>query len=621
MPKKLTKKQQEEQSKLLLKLNKWLSDSESSTAETTHQESAEEDYDFYAGLQDTIEDLQKLDDASRPATTYNEILPKLNMLIGMAGQNVYRPEVLPIGAEDEALAELMNGAMVHYRNQVRIPRKEYDCFTHTVKSGRSLLHFYINKSNPFKPELKAKRIRTDNFHLDPDGESYDLNEDYRYYFIDQWVTEDELKVYFPDIDLAQVKTFGRNTGMPDFFNQAHDKYRIVEGWYKELINAIWFMNPMTGKPDKLSPDEFKKFVKLLAEGIPVDESGRVFQTTDPIEHYSTFMKEIRYALFIGEHLLEGGKSPYTMGNGKLYPSVLYGAYKNENKNAWFSVVTMMKDPQRSLNTMRRQLSHLLQTLPKGILVHETGAILNIDEYEDKGSEPTFHLELEKGGLEKYKFEKQPQISNIYSIFDDVCSQGMKDTSGIQNEMMGVQTTSREPGVSIRLRHQTGIAVLYSLFKNFSDSRIAGAKILMGMMQQYITEPQLIRIEGEKGVMLQQINTESNKQLSGFNDITAGEFDLFMDEHVETATTRSGIAQLLTEYSHNNPDAIPPDIILEYSDIPYSTKLRIKSHWELQQQAAQEKDDREYELELFKLQIEASKVGVTLNNPNREKIND
>lgn len=615
MPEAITEKEQKRRDELLKKLNKWLRDSEESTAEITHQESAEEDYDFYAGNQDSVDDLQKLSDANRPATVYNEIMPKINMLIGTAAQNPYRPEVIPVGVEDEPLAELMNGALIHYRHQVRIPKAEQDCFDHTIKCGRSLLHFYIDKSNPFVPEIKAKRIRTDNFHLDPDSQEYDMS-DARYYFIDQWVTERELETYVPGIDVEQLKITSRNTDLPDFFNEAHDKYRMTECWYKELIQVVWFINPMTEKPEYLEPEDYKKFVKTLAEGVPVG-NGETFQTDDPIESYDSFVKEIRYCIFIALHYIEGGKNPYTFCKGKMYPSVLYGAYKNENKNAWFSVITMMKDPQNSLNTMRRQLSHLLQTLPKGILVHEVGAIINIDEYEEKGSEPTFHLELAKGRIDDYKFEKQPSISPVYQSFDEVCSQGMKNTSGLQNEMMGVQTTSREPGVSIRLRHQSAIAVVYSLFKNFSDSRVQGGKITMGLIQQFITEPQIIRVEGEKGANLLHVNSVINPQSEGFNDITAGEFDLFTDENTEMPTMRSAISQTLTDFAHNNPDSVPPDVVLEYSDIPYTTKQRIKENWEARQAAEKEKADREYELELFKLEIEAAKVGAMKNKTNKE----
>ena len=602
----MTKKEKEEREKLLVKLNKWLWDAENSTAERTTLETSSEDYAFYAGEQDSDEALQKLEDANRPATVYNEVKPKVDMLCGMAAQTKFMPEVLPVGVEDESLAELMNGAIHHYGRKVKKVDKEISCFEHTVKGGRSLLYYYIDKSNPFKPIIKCKRIRNDNFHVDPDSEEYELS-DARFVAIDKWISEDDLKVYNPKLDLSALRAWDSGNERPSFFNEAADKYRLVEMWYRELVKAVWFINPMTQQPDQLSPADFKQYVKMLKEGIPIDEEGNIFQYADPIQTYETFMKKVKYCIFSGDNYIEGGDNPYIFCDGKEFPCILFGAYKNEDKNSWFGVITMMKDPQKSVNTMRRQLSHLLQTLPKGLLVHEVGAILNIDEYEERSSDPTYHLEVGLGKIDKVRFEKQPQISPIYESFDAIASQAMKDASGIQNEMMGVQTTSREPGISVRMRHQTGVAVIYSLFSNFAKSRIQSTKVLMGLIQQFVTDQELIRIEGPKGRQLVAINTQVNPESEGFNDISAGKFDLYVDETVETTSMRSATAQILTDFAQNNPGSIPPDVILDYADIPYTVKERVRAFWEEQQKMEREKADRDYELELMKLDLERMKI--------------
>ena len=73
---------------------------------------------------------------------------------------------------------------------------------------------------------------------------------------------------------------------------------------------------------------------------------------------------MHYMIFSDIFELEAGPSPYRW---KGFPAAFFGAYKDEDNNRWFGAVTGMKDPQIAINTMRRQLSHLLQTLPKGIL--------------------------------------------------------------------------------------------------------------------------------------------------------------------------------------------------------------------------------------------------------------
>jgi hypothetical protein len=265
----------------------------------------------------------------------------------------------------------------------------------------------------------------------------------------------------------------------------------------------------------------------------------------------------------------------------------------------------MIDPQKSKNSMIRQLSHLLQTLPKGILAHEVGAILNIEEYEEKSSSPNFHLELAQGGLDRFKFITQPQISPIFLQLEQMFSQSMKDVSGIQDTLMGVQTSSREPGVTVAKRQETGLAVLYTLFDNFAETRMQAGKILLAMIQQYVSTSQVIRIEGENGMQLMEINTQTQRDNEGFNDITAGEFDLVVDETIETASSRMLIAQILTDYAHNNPGSMPPDLILEYSNVPYSAKKRVQQVFDQQQQQQQANIEEERKIKLLELQVKAN----------------
>lgn len=583
----------------LTQLLEWLKQTEESKPEVTYREVSAEDYDFYSGDQDTDEVKLALEAKKRPATVYNEVKPKVDMLVGMAAQTKHETSVLPVGIEDEPLVELMGGTLKHFQKKIKLKRKELEVFEHTVKSGRSLLYFYIDKSNPFKPVIKCKRIEGRNFWGDSDAQEYDLS-DWRYLFIDKWLTKEEIEQFWPSFDASQAEQSGRQSDGPSFFDEAREKYRIVEGWYYKLLEVIYFVNPMNRKVEWLTPQDFNKFVKTLREGIDIGKE-EPFVYTKGITSQKSFKKQYYYMIFSGTSKLEGDVSPL---NWEGFPAVFCGAYKAYDTNSWFGAVTGMKDPQRTLNTNRRQLIYLLQTLPKGTLMHEVGAVLNIDEYEERASDPNFHLEVAQGKFDKVKFMQQPSISNIYSLFDDVCIQSMKDVSGAQDSLMGVQTSSREPGITVRARQETGIAVLYVIFDNFRETRFNAGRLLMSLIQQYVTEETVVRIEGEKGIQLLQINSQMNPQTEGFNDISAGEFDYTVSETAETMTIRAATAQMLIDFNHNQPGTIPPDVLLEYVDLPFSAKERVKAQWEQQQAAQKEAADREFELKLKELDIKS-----------------
>lgn len=593
----------------------WLGQCERSIPETTWRKNALEDYRFYAGKQDTPEVLLELADLKRPNSTYNEILPKINMLHGLAAQTKHDPYLTPVGSEDEALAELLQGVLKHYRNKLKISRKELECFFHTITSGRSLLHFYMDTSNPFSPSIKANRVQGYNFSVDSNSKEYDLS-DARYAFIDKWLSEDDILSQWPDADISKLQTFGSSyhetTGynyaasaeMPLFYNQYRELYRLVEAWYYKYVKVVWFVNPLSNKPENLPPEMFREFSNAFRNGFDYQGQRVQLPKGQDIQSIDGYLKEYYYSIFSGSEVKEGGKSPYKY---RGFPMAYYGAYHDEDDNTWFGVVKQLKDPQRSKNTMKRQLSHLLQTLPKGLLAHEAGAILNMEEYETRSADPSFHLEVAPGALEKFKFVAQPQISPIYAQFDQDMTVAMKDISGIQNELMGAETSSRTPGVTVKARQETSLSVLYSLYDNFKESRINGDKILLSLIQQYTTQEQIIRIEGNDGASLIQVNSQLNPQMPGFNDITAGEFDIVVSETTETATQRAAMAGIMTDYNQNNPGSIPAELILEYADAPYTLKQKVAAFRQQAAESSQAEADRNYELELLKIGVKAGEI--------------
>jgi len=598
---------------ILGSLQEWLRDDENSIPETNWRTYATVDYDMYAGQQDTVEVLRELERLKRPSTVFNEIKPKIDRVVGLGDQVRRVPEAIPVGFEDEPLVELTNGALKHFRRTQRLSDKEMECFEHTIKSGRSYMYFHVNKENPFKPKIMAKRYHGRDIVIDPDSVEYDLSDARRVHLF-KWFHEDDIKVYWPKFS-ETFSLFSRESAgqmLPSYFDPATKKYRIVETWYKRLEPAFWFINPITGNQEYLKKRMFQRFAKQLKAGLRLPD-GNVAQQ-DELEYAETRMPFYYVALHSGGILLGHSPSPHRY---RGFPLVQYGAYKNDDENRWFGLIYVMKDPQVSLNTMRRQLAHLLQTSPKGLLVHEQGVIVNEEEYATNSSEPNFKLVIAKGKMDKWKFSDQPSISNIYGELDAVFQQSMKDTSGVTDGLMGVQTFSREPAEAAHMRQMAGLSVLYIPLTNFRKSRIQGTRIFHSLMQQYMSYEQVIRVEGQHGQQLMEINSQINPQVSGFNDTSVGEYDMTIDEQAENVTMRKGIAEMLMEFGRNNPGSIPPELVFEYTDAPYSVKQKIRQYNEAR--LAEEREFREMELniELLKAQKGGEKKETKVAKPKKD----
>ena len=308
-------------------LIEWLAEGEESLPETEWRKCGPEDYRFYAGDQDSEDVKTLLTNQKRPISVFNEIKPKIDMLVGLAAQTRFQPDVRPVGQEDEPLAELAKAALFFYSRKTKLVRREVECFEHTVKAGRSLLYFYINNENPFKPQLSVKRIPGPNFIVDPQSVEYDMS-DARYLFIDKWVSEQDIKALWPHVNVAQIRSHS-GEGYPSFWNEQEDLYRVVEGWYRKYVKTRWFINPLTGKQESATVSEYNDFAKLLTSGIPMPD-GSQGQPINAPDYQETMVRKTFYMIFSDIFKIVGGPSPYRW---KDFPGVLYGAYKNDDTNA------------------------------------------------------------------------------------------------------------------------------------------------------------------------------------------------------------------------------------------------------------------------------------------------
>ncbi len=629
-----TLSEEERDMSLLIQYQQWLNNTERSTPEGEWRKSASEDYRFYAGKQDTQEVLNELMSQKRPNSIFNEIKPKVDTLIGLAAQLRINPAVLPTEDSDAQLAEILGTAFKFYRREMKAEDLELECFEHTAKVGRSLQGYFIDTSNPFDPVIKSYRVESGRFWLDADSRDYPGMLDGKYLFIDNWLNIDEVQAFYPDFNAQSAQM---NKGMATsnaaggidptlrvgqiWFDENNNKFRIIELWYRIFVQTAWFINPLTNQPESMPFKDWPKYVKALKEGIPIStdkKTGEVerFQSDLPPEMVVRPKKVVKFAIFSGNEILDRGLNPYKGFNENNFPYTLYAGYRDDEEDIWFGIIKMMKDPQRGFNTIMRQLIHLLNSAPKGMLMHEEGAVLNIQEYKDRGSAANFDLKLQKGALanKKVQFTTQTQIPQIYENLLSRYSDLMKNLSGIQDVFLGVAAGSREPGITSQLRQQSGLAVLFVIFDNFRRARIHSGKQLLSFIQQYITGTKMLRIDPIAApVVLNGVNPDGTI----LNDISVGKFDLMVEEALEGSSMKMANAKILAEFAQNNPGAIPADVLLDQTNISFSAKQRIREFSE--QAAIDAQNNKEEELDIEWAQIlEKSDQAITGNNINKAR---
>lgn len=598
----------------------WVNEVERSTSEGIWRKKAAESYRFYGGKQDTDAVLAKLASEQRPNSVFNEIKPKVDTLIGLAAQLKLNPALLPVDDTDEALSEVLGSAFKYFRREIKAEDVELECFEHTSKAGRSLQGYFVDTSNPFEPQVKTKRVESGRYGIDPDSRDYPNMDDARFLYVDDWLDPDTIKAFYPQFDSAftrDVENLDPSQQVSQiYFNENTNKSRVVEIWYRVFEQTAWFVNPLTGQPDHIPEEDWPAYVEALTvTGIPGPD-GELIKLPEPPEMLVRPRKVIRYAIFAGDQMLERGRNPYTGYNEEHFPYSLYTAYRDDEEDYWFGPIEMMKDPQRGFNTIMRQLVHLLNTSPKGMLVHEEDAVININEYKNKGSSANFDLKVKKGAISNKRllFTDQPTIPSIYQDLLTRYGELMKNLSGIQDVFLGISAGSREPGITSQLRQQSGLAVLFIMFDNFRRSRIHAGKQLLSLIQQYMTATKMIRIDPVSAPVVLNAVGEDNQII---NDVSVGKFDLIVEEALEGSSMKLANAKILTEFAQNNPGSIPPDILLDQTNVSLSAKQRVREFTAANQEAQQANQDEENLIEWAKILEKADKA-ITPENINKAR---
>lgn len=537
---------------------------------------AEEDYLFYTGKQWGEGDLEQLKKQKRPAITINKVKPLINLLSGYQRLNRYEPEFLPRTAEDLPLAKIRKGVTKQIFDLNSYDYVESHVFQDGCLGGRGWFEvaFEYDYTQPhgewYRGRAIIKRRSPFDIYVDPESREWDLS-DAEYVADARWVGKERLKRHFPeraaDIDAA-MEIRDRDEEIRDetfdhmWYLRERKKVRLVTMWYREH-GAMVRETPMGAR---VIPDE-----------------------------------RVRCVSFIGDLILEDIPSPYEHG---FFPFVPFTAYCTGEGDIPAGVVRDIKDPQREINKRRSQILHIINTMSNSGWKTKRGSLdeKNMKVLREMGSTPGIVLEF--GTEEPREIQPKPLPSGIAQI-EQACAGDIREISGINESMLGAPQPANTSGKAMEIQQRQSITQIATLFDNL---RMAKRRILellwgvggrKGLVQQFYTEPYVLRIVGEDGksefLPVNQPVPAMSPMTGGpmvdpmgnpviaqtLNDLSAGEFDIVVSDTPATPSKRVADFYALLEAAKAGVP-IPPDLILEASDIPQKEEIRRR----LQMQMAQ-----------------------------------
>ncbi|WP_455478004.1 portal protein [Bartonella sp. B10] len=529
------------------------------------RKSAQEDYDFYNGRQWNEQDLAVLREQNRPVMTFNRIAPLVNAVIGAERNNKRQVQFIP-RQEGAAFAnELLTGAAEWFRDEAGGEYEDSDAFQDAIICGMGWTDTRLDYEE--NPQGKPVIARLDPMKMvwDSSAVKPNLIDAQRMWYID----EKPLAVaqeMFPNVhwsnlhaDWVQHHTFLHQTSKG--YDEAYGSESLQKPKMVTLVECRWFEreviykvpDPQTGKFIDYSEQEFQNFRKDFPS-IPATRLTR---------------KIVKRA-FLGKKLLEEPDKPLVPPNQLGWECIT--GYFDKLSRQFYGIVKPTKDPQRWANKYFSQVMHLLNSQSKGGIMAERDAFDDDRQAVESWARADSITWLKSGAVSGGRIQPKPVAQfpqGFFQLFNEAKGAIMQVT-GLSPEFIGTRAIN-QPGILEEQRRQSSLNLLASFFDGLRRYRQRQGKIILYLIQNYLSDGRLIRISGDENAQYVPLTREM---------ITSLEYDIVVDDAPtsinEKERTFSVIMQLLPLIQNFTTVDMVLDL-LRYSPLPASLihKIAVK----------------------------------------------
>ncbi|WP_315729029.1 phage portal protein [Bradyrhizobium sp. SZCCHNS2015] len=592
---------------LFSKLKRWFKRDHDSHGQVTWRTEAREDFAFEAGDQLTEDDKNILKEMNRPIVVFNRIGVTVDSVAGQEVANRQEVQFLPRQEGAVKVNELLTSAAKWFRQQCDAEDEESDAFRDTVVCGMGWTETRLDYEDDPEGQPKVDRVDPLEMVWDSGAKKRNLVDARRIFHIRRDVPIDEARALCPgdpdrpfeDADYNATWVDDRQDGASPHENDANFYSRpennridgdaddntvtLVRAQWWERVPAYLMVDP--ANPDSiltLSTDEYRDWqqkYKLAGVQMP-----KVVKTT---------RKVFRQA-YLGNVLLEIGDAPV---KGHFSFKCITGK-RDRNKNTFFGIVRAMKDPARWSNKWMSQTMHIMNTSAKGGIAVERGQFFDDDADGQsswaKNDQVTY---LKPGALSggNPKFVQKPVSQFPQSSFElmQFAVQSLPAVSGVNVEMLGMQGAANQAASLDRQRKQAVMLILQPLFDGLRRYRKEQGRLLLFLIENYLSDGRLIKIEGPDEAqfvpLIRQQGAENNQ------------YDVIVDEAPTSANQKELTWTLLQQILPVIGKMLPPATwlaLLKYSPLPTSAQKDISdSIQQAQQQPDPEKANRDAELQM------------------------
>ena len=504
----------------------------------------------------------------RPCLTVNKLVSMGRQVVNDARKNKPGIKVLPVDDQaDPDTAEILNGVIRNIEQSSNAEVAYDTALEHAVFGGFG--YFRINtrysSDDTFQQDIVIERV-SNPLSVYPDcyASSADSS-DWNYCFVTDSMTKAAFEKAYPGAEQSDW---------------------AGEAW--QNMASPWLDGEFVQIAEYWTREKSKKSILLLSDGmvIEADDYEKNREAFDALGLQVQGQREVdshkvRQRIMSGAEVLETVEWA-----GKYIPIVpVYGAEVNlKGKRHFRSLIRGAKDAQRMFNYWRTTSTELVALAPKAPFIGRKGAF-ETDAAKWATANTQSHAFMEYDGPEppqRQPFSGVPAgaLQEALNASDDI-----KTVMGIYDASLGARSNETS-GKAIIARQMESDNATFHFVDNLSRAIRHAGRIMIDLIPQVYSVPQVIRIVGEDGEPdMKRVNQEVTEQqedpqtgemreITKIYDLTVGRYDLTVSAGPSFASLRQEAANQMIELIRAYPDAAPVigDLLVKNLDWPGADEI-------------------------------------------------
>lgn len=534
---------------------------------------ARDDYAFVAGDQWEAEDVEILREQNRPIVVFNYSEKMIDAVGGAEVSGRQECTYKPRGIEDGPLAELWTNAGRWVRDECLAEDEETDAFRDALICGMGWIDTKMDYTENKDGMPIMDRVDPIEMIWDPAAIKPGLADR-------RW----DAQGVFMDDDLIKMRWPGQ-----DVVGEDMDAFDMGSVWHVQPGNR--YNSSVNGGDGSVDEDkrvdqtlvwayecfEMESYYRVddgnggVAE-MDVGTFGKMRKQLDQFQlKYVKLWKKVYYKAWLADDkILEWGLCPVQCG---FLRQCITGK-RDRNKNTWYGLTRVMKDPQRWANKWLSQIMYIINSNAKGGLLAEEGAFKDPRKAQDEWSKPDSVTLLTQGGIDKIKEKQMTAYPSGLAQLMEFALNSLPQVTGINLEALGLANRD-QANVLEQSRKQAAYGLLAPIFDSLKRYRKMQGKILLYLITEFISDGRMIRVAGPGSEQFIPLTKQPN----------AVEFDIIVDQSPNAPDVKQQTWDTLMQIVPNMVKEgipIPPDL-LTYAPLPSALVMKWQQFITQQQQ--------------------------------------